>query len=243
MAGTKTGHRPTTGSTKPQDTPVGAPGDCRHAADPGGTAARWEQDAAATVVPCCPGSLSRVPGLEAQAGVQSWHGAQACRHLCGESRKDSCQEGLVSVGAPQGHGPALLQKVRLAHSQPRERSNGRCPLPLPGLSVLNNKIGIVILFSPTSLGCSVGPAGKDGKSHEWGGPGTPALGQDLCPARHTPNPHPYSKERLERHVQVCRASRGRTVSVTQGAGAPGTRPRGRTSKLRPLAPLGEGPCG
>ena len=145
-------------------------------ADPGGTATHWEQDAAATVVPCCPGSLSRVLGVEAQAGVQSWHGAQACRHLCRESRKkDSCQEGFVSVGAPQGHGPALLQKVRLAHSQPRERSDGRCPLPFPGLNFLNNKIRIVILFSPTSLGCSVGPAGKYEKSHEWGGPGTPAL--------------------------------------------------------------------
>lgn len=125
-------------------------------ADPGGTATHWEQDAAATVVPCCPGSLSRVLGVEAQAGVQSWHGAQVCRHLCRESRKkDSCQEGFVSVGAPQGHGPALLQKVRLAHSQPRERSDGRCPLPFPGLNFLNSKIGIVILFSPTSLGCSV----------------------------------------------------------------------------------------
>lgn len=88
----------------------------------------------------------------------------------------------------------------------------------------------------------MGPAGEDGKSHEWGGPGTPAFGKDFCPARHTPNPHPYSEQRLERHVQVCRASQGRATKATQGAGARGSPPLGSTSELGPLlAPLGEGP--
>lgn len=85
----------------------------------------------------------------------------------------------MPTSAPKEDGDAaLLQKFS------RSWSEGAVSMPLPGLNVLINKVGITTLTA-TSLGCSVGPTGELRGSPEWAGGQAALKAKDLCPPRDT----------------------------------------------------------
>lgn len=127
--------------------------------------------------PCCPGSLSRVPGLEAQTGAQSWRGARPVAPVSSVQEEGQLPGGLFPCRPPSRTRTSTATESKTGTAPTARKVERQFPLPFPGLNLLNNKIGMVILFSPTSPGYSVGPPGEDGKSQEWGGPGTLAFGK------------------------------------------------------------------